>query len=410
MNITNKLIVNLKDNLKGNRGGFVSICSANELVIRASIRESLEFDTILCIESTSNQVDQFGGYTGMKPEDFANFVYQIASEEGFEKDKIILGGDHLGPNAWQNENEMSAMSKAKELISSYVKAGYKKIHLDTSMFLADDLGDKDKPLDDLIVANRAVILCKIAEEIWKNTFKRDCELVYIIGTEVPIPGGIVNKDEKLKPTSVNELKKTLKIFEEIFKKNDLNDALNRVVGVVVQPGVEFGDDKIIEYNSDNAKDLVEFIEKENKLVFEAHSTDYQTRNAFLQLNRDHFCIQKVGPALTFALKESLFSLENIEKEIFKNNLSNFRNTLDEAMLKNNKYWLKYYSGDDMEKSFKRAFSFSDRSRYYLVEEKVKESIEVLFKNINSIKTIPLSLLSQYCPDEYKLIREKKIRF
>lgn len=38
------------------------------------------------------------------------------------------------------------------------------------------------------------------------------------------------------------------------------------------------------------------------LVFEAHSTDYQTKEAYKQLVHDHFAILKVGPALTFAMR------------------------------------------------------------------------------------------------------------
>ena len=55
------------------------------------------------IEATSNQVDQFGGYTGMRPADFRELVFSIADQQGFPRDRIVLGGDHLGPNRWQEQ-------------------------------------------------------------------------------------------------------------------------------------------------------------------------------------------------------------------------------------------------------------------------------------------------------------------
>ena len=109
--------------------------------------------SIILIESTSNQVDQFGGYTGMTPSDFVNFVYNLADEVDFSKDDILLGGDHLGPNTWQSEDASSAMKKALVLIEEYVKAGYQKIHLDASMFCADDEGDRHQPLPNILLQN-----------------------------------------------------------------------------------------------------------------------------------------------------------------------------------------------------------------------------------------------------------------
>ena len=56
------------------------------------------------------------------------------------------------------------------------------------------------------------------------------------------------------------------------------------------------------------------IEQYDRLIFEAHSTDYQTPAALAALVRDHFAILKVGPALTFALREALWALDCIERE------------------------------------------------------------------------------------------------
>ncbi|WP_214465085.1 class II D-tagatose-bisphosphate aldolase non-catalytic subunit, partial [Enterobacter hormaechei] len=136
------------------------------------------------IEATSNQVNQFGGYTGMTPADFREFVFAIADKVGFARERIILGGDHLGPNCWQNLPAAQAMANADDLIKSYVAAGFKKIHLDCSMSCQDD----PIPLTDGIVAERAARLAKVAEETCREHFG-EADLEYVIGTEVPVPGG-----------------------------------------------------------------------------------------------------------------------------------------------------------------------------------------------------------------------------
>ena len=89
--------------------GLYSCCSANEYVIRAALRRAKENSTVVLIEATANQVNQNGGYTGMTPKDFYDFVNRLADEEGFNKDKLLCGGDHLGPLTWTNLNEEEAM-------------------------------------------------------------------------------------------------------------------------------------------------------------------------------------------------------------------------------------------------------------------------------------------------------------
>ncbi len=62
----------------GEQNGIYSVCSAHPLVIEAALKQALSDDSLLLIEATSNQVDQFGGYTGMTPVDFRNFVLEMA--------------------------------------------------------------------------------------------------------------------------------------------------------------------------------------------------------------------------------------------------------------------------------------------------------------------------------------------
>lgn len=415
MRTTIKSAINLfldiiEENRKGVAKGIYSVCTANAEVLEACFSQAKADDSLLLIESTSNQVDQFGGYTGMKPADFVDYVKKIAKKVGFPEEMILLGGDHLGPNAWQNLPAEEAMRNAKILIEEYIKAGYQKIHLDTSMFCADDQGDRTKPLSDDVVADRTSFLCKAAEDAWTTFQKSGPKPVYIIGTEVPVPGGAREYEEEIVATSPQDAVKTIATIKNAFLKSGLLDAWERVIGVVVQPGVEFGDDQIFKYQRHKAKDLSQKILEFDHLVYEAHSTDFQTEADLKALVEDHFCILKVGPWLTFAYREALFALENMEIEILGKDfqgLSNLREILEKVMINQPKYWERYYQGDEKQRFFKRKYSFSDRLRYYWPMEELNNAKDRLFRNLRENK-IPYSLLSQFMPLQFYQVCEGSI--
>jgi D-tagatose-1,6-bisphosphate aldolase subunit GatZ/KbaZ len=396
----------LADNRRTGVKGIYSVCSANAQVLEACFRQAAEDESILLIESTSNQVDQYGGYTGMTPADFVGYVNSIATRVGFPNEKILMGGDHLGPNKWQGLPAGEAMSHSKVLIEEYIKSGFQKIHLDTSMFCADDPGDRNKPLNDETVASRAAILCQVAEDTWKKCCQNSPRPIYVIGTEVPVPGGAQEEEDLIIPTKPEDAARTIEITWQCFNDAGLSGAWERVVAVVVQPGVEYGDEAVFKYKRDLAKGLSRKITEYNGLVYEAHSTDYQTEADLQALVEDHFCILKVGPWLTFAYREALFALETMESEIMgegNDGLSNLRDTMDKVMLQDPKHWAKYYSGTKNQQWFKRKYSFSDRSRYYWPYESINSAKNKLFENLRKIR-IPLSLLSQFMPQQfYKIL-------
>ena len=389
---------------KGERAGIYSVCSANLFVIESAMERALETGTHVLIEATANQVNQFGGYTGMTPDGFAAFVNGIADKTGLPKKQLILGGDHLGPLTWQGEPEKSAMDKSIELIRRFVEAGFTKIHIDTSMMLADD--DKTKKLSDTVIAKRAALLARAAEEVYTSLSP-----IYVIGSEVPVPGGAQENDEEISVTTAAQFDQTMEAFEKEFAAKGLMDALGRIVGVVVQPGVEFSDEGVTPYNREKARELCAGLKKRPGLVFEGHSTDYQTRECLRQMVEDGIAILKVGPALTYALRQALFALNDIETELLTGKdtaRSRFRDVLEEAMLADPVYWEKYYHDDaHSSAAFKRKYSFSDRCRYYLPEKNVAAAIDTLIKNIDQTY-VPLSLLEQYMPIQYTHLREGKL--
>ena len=298
-----KLILDLiKQHKMGRPVGIYSVCSAQPLVIEATLRHAKKSGGIALIESTSNQVNQFGGYTGMLPVDFRELVYRIAGEVDFPRENLVLGGDHLGPNCWQDLPSEEAMNRSDELIRQYVLAGFRKIHLDCSMSCSGD----PVPLNDAIVAKRAARLCAVAEAAWHEAGGEPP--VYIVGTEVPVPGGAQEDLHELQATSPEAALATIEAHKQAFAQAGLDAVWPRVVGLVVQPGVEFDHHKVIDYQPIKAVSLSKMIESQPTMVYEAHSTDYQTPANLSQLVKDHFAILKVGPGVTFALREAVWAL------------------------------------------------------------------------------------------------------
>ena len=389
--------------------GIYSACSANEYVIRAVLKKAKDTNSVCLIEATANQVDQNGGYTNMTPKDFYNFVIKFAKEINLDTNKVFLGGDHLGPLTWTHLNEKEAMENATILIRDYVLAGFTKIHVDTSMKVNDD--DPNTRLSDEVIARRGAYLVSVANNAYNELLKTNpnaIKPVYIVGSEVPIPGGQTSSSglNEMQITSVNDLDNTINTFKNAFKSINIEDLWEDVIGIVVQPGVEEKDAGCTEYNRTKALHLKDALDKYPNLVYEGHSTDYQTKIKLKEMVEDHIAILKVGPGLTYAVREAIFALANIENELIdKDNRSNFKEILDNEMLKNPSKWDKYYTGSNLEIEIKRKYSFSDRCRYYLPTKQVNESLNIL---LNNLKEVPLNLLSQYMPIQYTKVRENII--
>ena len=388
--------------------GIYSCCSANDYVIEAALEAAKRDDSCVLIEATANQVDQNGGYTGMKPIDFMNFVMEKADKVGLAKDRVFLGGDHLGPVTFASKPEKEAMAMARELVRCYVAAGFTKIHIDTSMKVADD--DPNVRLSDETIARRGAELARVCEDTYQEVLKTNPDAVrpvYIVGSEVPIPGGAQEADAGMQVTRVEDFKATVAAFEAAFKKEGLDDIWKDVIAVVVQPGVEEKDAGCTEYDREKAKDLMASIKDFPNLVFEGHSTDYQTKYKLRELVEDGVGILKVGPGMTYGMREALFALAYMEDMQFHgrdDEKSHFIDVLEEAMLEEPKNWCKHYHGDDNALWFKRKFSFSDRSRYYMPNPKVAAAKDKLIANLRK-EGISLAALSQFMPIQYTKVRE-----
>ena len=171
--------------------------------------------------------------------------------------------------------------------------------------------------------------------------------------------------------------------------------------------MEFKATELDEYQEDNILDLVASMKNNNQIAFEGHSTDFQTKDNLYKMVENNTAILKVGPALTFALREAFFSLENIEKELVTpEKRSNLRVVIENVMKNHPESWEKYYHETDEENKLLRSFSYLDRVRYYLPTAEVQDALKVLLTNLEG--KIPLYVLSQYFSNQYKKIRMGKL--
>ncbi len=384
---------------QGQAIGVASICSAHPIVIEATLRHAAHnASPLVLFEATCNQVNQDGGYTGMTPADFVAFVHGIAARVGFDTTRIALGGDHLGPNPWTALEADAAMDKAEVMVAAYVAAGFRKIHLDCSMACAGD----PSPLPEAEIVRRAVRLCRAAEAAYTTAGGE--APVYVIGTEVPVPGGATEAIEGLETTTPAAARATIEAHRDAFHAAGLAAAWDRVIASVVQPGVEFDHHTVVDYVPEKARTLSEAIVPLQGLVYEAHSTDYQTREALQALVRDHFAILKVGPGLTFALREALWALDAIERDwIAPDRRANLRDVALRHLHDHPQHWRRYYHAEGHALEVDLQYSLSDRIRYYWPDPAIEAARATLFANLRDTPP-PLPLVSQYLPHALHALR------
>lgn len=380
---TSSLTTLRPDRDSGPPRGITSVCSAHPEVLSAALSAAARSGTAVLVEATCNQVNQEGGYTGQTPADFRREVLRLAQASGLPADRLILGGDHLGPNPWRSLSADQAMQRARGMIAAYAAAGFTKLHLDCSMGCAGE----PLALDDATAAARAAELAEVAEAHAPEA------PVYVIGTEVPVPGGALEEVEGLEVTSPAAARETLDIHRAAFAGKSLHDAFERVIGLVVQPGVEFGNQNVVGYIPEAARHLSASLADMPGLVFEAHSTDYQADAALASLVRDGFAILKVGPWLTFALREALYGLDAIGAEL-SGGAPRLRATMERLMLAAPGNWEKYYPGEPQEQAIMRHFSLSDRIRYYWNHPEAKSDVAALLLRLGS-RDLPMPLIGQH---------------
>ena len=351
----------LRDIIRRNRAGHAvaipSVCSAHPVVLAASMKMAERLDRPIVIEATSNQVNQDGGYTGMMPADFVGIVNEMADHAGVARNRIIFGGDHLGPQAWRAMDASAAMAKADAMVQAYVTAGFGKIHLDCS----EGCAGEPAQLGDEITAERSARLAQICCDI-------SDDVLFVIGTEVPPPGGARADDAgEILSTSPASARKTLAAHDAAF-----GAMADRIGGLVVQPGVEFSPTAVHDLPMGRDPHLLDALRDHPDICLEAHSTDYQKPAVYPRLAELGFAFQKVGPALTFAYRAAVYALDQLrspQKEL--------EATMEALMLADPSYWEGHYHGDDEALYAQRHFGLADRIRYYWPQPKAQAAVQGL---------------------------------
>jgi D-tagatose-1,6-bisphosphate aldolase subunit GatZ/KbaZ len=382
------------DHLAGRRRGLASVCSAHPDVLAAAMHAALAGPGALLVEATAGQVNQYGGYTGMTPEAFVAGLRRLAAAGGFPPERLTVGADHLGPYVWRADPAEAAMARCEELIRRCVRAGFRKLHLDTGFGCADDPAPLVPPEQ---AAARAVRLCRAAEAA---VAKGQARPFYVVGAEVPAPGGDLAGDEAPAVTPVADLVDALDRLRAGFRAAGLESAWERVVAVVVQPGVEFGDEHAAAYRSERAAALSAFHARlPGIMTFEIHSTDYQPAEALDRLTADHFTLLKLGPCLTHACHRAVLALERLEGELLAGRpgveRSGVADALEAAMLADPAHWQTHYRGGPDELRRLRLESLRDRARYYWGAPAVQSALGRLRRNLAG--PLPLPRVERFFP-------------
>ncbi|NHB78042.1 class II D-tagatose-bisphosphate aldolase non-catalytic subunit [Rhodobacter calidifons] len=370
-------------NRAGEAIAIPSVCTAHPDALEASLTLAETLDQPIVIEATSNQVNQDGGYTGLKPANFIRFVKEIAARSHVTHERIRFGGDHLGPQAWRKLPADQAMEKAHRMVADYAAAGFTKLHLDCS----EGCAGEPAQLPDEITATRSAVLAATALKHAPDPGR----LLFVIGTEVPPPGGARTDDHgDIPPTTPDSAKATLAAHRDAFTAARV--PLDLIGGLVVQPGVEFSPMEVHHLPLARDPGLRAALTDWPQTCLEAHSTDYQHAAAYPRLAELGFAFQKVGPALTFAWREALYALDTIRAQTGWATGPSLPDRMEAVMLADPAHWQAHIHGPD--RRLQRHFGLADRIRYYWPAPQAQEAVQRLLTDLAD-KRLPDPLLSAH---------------
>ncbi|WP_149589649.1 class II D-tagatose-bisphosphate aldolase non-catalytic subunit [Tabrizicola flagellatus] len=385
-------------NRAGEAVAIPSVCTAHAQALEASLTLAEALDQPLVVEATSNQVNQDGGYTGLTPAGFIGFVRDIAARAGVSPSRLLFGGDHLGPQAWRRLPAGQAMDKAHRMVVDYAAAGFTKIHLDCS----EGCAGEPAQLPDAVTAARSAALAATALAHAPDP----AALLFVIGTEVPPPGGARADDHgDIPPTTPDSAAATLAAHRDAFRA--ANIPLDLIGGLVVQPGVEFSPMEVHHLPLARDPHLLDALTDWPSLCLEAHSTDYQHPAAYPRLAELGFAFQKVGPALTFAWREALYALDTIRAQNGWASGPSLPDTMEAVMLANPAHWQAHVHGQTADPRTERHFGLADRIRYYWPAPAAEQAVARLLADLDDRRLPDPLLAAHFRAEEIALARESR---
>lgn len=379
----------IAQNRAGRPVAIPSVCTAHGDVIAASLALAQALGQPVVIEATSNQANQMGGYTGMTPKAFITFVQNIARAQGADPATLIFGGDHLGPQVWRKLPADQAMRHAVDLVADYAGAGFTKLHLDCS----EGCAGEPAQLPDAITAQRSATLAKAALDAAPDP----AALLFVIGTEVPPPGGArAEEGADIPATTPAAAAATLAAHRAAFDAAGIGTAVAQIGGLVVQPGVEFSPLQVHHLPMDRDPALLGALTDWPHICLEAHSTDYQHPAAYPRLAQLGFAFQKVGPALTFAWRAALYDLDALRRAMGGQHGPSLPDVMEGVMLDNPAYWQGHYTAQAGDLRHQRHFGLADRIRYYWPAPQARAAVAQLLDDIAALAPSD-STLAPYFP-------------
>jgi D-tagatose-1,6-bisphosphate aldolase subunit GatZ/KbaZ len=109
------------------------------------------------------------------------------------------------------------------------------------------------------------------------------------------------------------------------------------------------------------------------------------------------------------MREAIFGLARIEEEwIAAERRSDIRGVIERVMVEYPEHWKAYYHGDESRVRFARAYSLSDRIRYYWPHRQISDALALLTQNLQEYPA-PMPLIAQYLPRQADAIRAGTIQ-
>ena len=349
---------------EGKKVTFLGVGPMSKNCVDVTIELSNKYNIPLMLIATRRQIDSedFGGgyVNNWTTESFSRYV-----KKKNKKKQIILCRDHGGP--WQNNfekkkkmTEIEAMNSAKKSFSRDIDAGFKILHIDTSLSLKDTEKSKKKCL---------LRLFELYEFCFNYAKKKRKKIYFEIGTE----------EQSGSTNTPDELDFTLFSIEKFCKKNKFPSP----TFVVVQTGTRVMETRNVgsfdsplrvfdEISSEiQIPKMIEICKKHNVFMKE-HNTDYLSDVALTWHPRLGIHAANVAPE--FGVAETKAFLQIMED----NNLASLADKFLELAY-NSKKWDKWMlpntTASDRDRSIISGHYIFSTPEYHELKKEVSQHLK-----------------------------------
>ena len=298
----------VSERLTDGRAGVTSVCTAHPIVIEAALSLGASHG-----QARPHRGDLQSGQPGgrLHRHDAGRFPRDssrpLRRASVFDPSRIILGGDHLGPNPWKHLPADEAMQRAKTMIDAYARAGFAKLHLDTSMGCAGEPAALARRSDRW--ARR-----RLGQSRGRRRGKRASLRFTSSAPKSPCREARSTRWTALEVTRPEAALRTVEVHQKAFSDAGLEAAFARAIGVVVQAGRRVRQRRSHSLQAREGGAPHGSVGEAAGLCLRS-ALDGLSAGGLLSTLwcRDGFAILKVGPWLTFALREALYGLDCIAR-------------------------------------------------------------------------------------------------